>query len=170
MFDPTIFDNLKVVIEGAVYDKDLEGELAVINRRDIVDLATMSRQYLITFKLPGQSNTHCSWELSSSVRQLSSELLLAHKELTGCSTKLTFTIEHHKITQKLQHVQSLISEIWEDREMKIKVISTYPETEETIVEITLLFNRTIHEEDIDDLLHMFSYMEETLLLLQENGY
>jgi hypothetical protein len=45
MFDPTVFDNLKVIIEGAIYDLDLDGELQVVNRRDLVDLANMSRQF-----------------------------------------------------------------------------------------------------------------------------
>ena len=39
MFDPTAYDNLKVILEGAVYDLDLSGELKIIERNDIVDLA-----------------------------------------------------------------------------------------------------------------------------------
>ncbi|QNG61538.1 hypothetical protein H4O14_08705 [Bacillus sp. PAMC26568] len=38
MFDPTAFDNLKVVLEGEIYDADLEGIIEVIKRKDIVDL------------------------------------------------------------------------------------------------------------------------------------
>lgn len=51
MFDPTVFDNLKTVLEGAVYDLDLEGVILVINRNDLVDLAHFSRTYKITFQL-----------------------------------------------------------------------------------------------------------------------
>ena len=32
MFDPTIYENLKVVFEGAVYDLDLDGHLTVGDR------------------------------------------------------------------------------------------------------------------------------------------
>ncbi|MDF0725751.1 hypothetical protein PY093_03360 [Cytobacillus sp. S13-E01] len=39
MFDPTIFDNLKVVIEGEVYDLDLTGDFLVTNRSDSIDIA-----------------------------------------------------------------------------------------------------------------------------------
>ncbi|UTW70295.1 hypothetical protein KHA80_06930 [Anaerobacillus sp. HL2] len=41
MFDPTIYENLKVVIEGEVYDHDMNGRILII-QIDIVDLATMS--------------------------------------------------------------------------------------------------------------------------------
>ena len=57
MFDPTIFDNLKVVAEGAVYDLDLQGEILITNRIDQVDLATLSRYYAITFRKINQKET-----------------------------------------------------------------------------------------------------------------
>ena len=33
MFDPTIYDNIKVVLEGAVYDLDLEGKIIITTKR-----------------------------------------------------------------------------------------------------------------------------------------
>jgi hypothetical protein len=50
MFDPTVFDHLKTVLEGAIYDEDIAGELFVINREDFVNLALMSRTFRISFK------------------------------------------------------------------------------------------------------------------------
>ncbi|MCV9888442.1 hypothetical protein [Metabacillus halosaccharovorans] len=47
MFDPTVFDNLKVVIEGYIYDMDIDEQISVTDRSDIIDLAKMSRQYSI---------------------------------------------------------------------------------------------------------------------------
>jgi hypothetical protein len=171
LFDPTIFDNLKVVIEGAIYDRDLEGELEVINRKDIVDLARMSRHYQVTFKLPKHTGTYCSWELSSTNSQLSNELLsTANISKRGCTTDITFFLDLHEVNSKLQDLQALVSEVWGEREMKIRVISSFPITITNQIEIKLLFNRTIHEEDIDDLINMFHHMEKTLHLLQANGY
>ncbi|PUA35850.1 hypothetical protein C8Z91_28160 [Paenibacillus elgii] len=43
MFDPTIFDNLKVVLEGHLYDLDAEQTIRVIGREDFIDLASMKR-------------------------------------------------------------------------------------------------------------------------------
>lgn len=55
MFDPTAFDNWKVVVEGAFYDSDREGAILVVGREDTVDLAGMSRFFSIGAALPGQT-------------------------------------------------------------------------------------------------------------------
>ncbi|WP_259317087.1 hypothetical protein [Heyndrickxia coagulans] len=39
MFDPTAFENMKTVFEGAAYDLDLRGEASITGRKDLVDLA-----------------------------------------------------------------------------------------------------------------------------------
>jgi len=52
LFDPTIFDNLKVSLEGALYDLDREGALSVIGREDLVDLASMGRTFRMRFRRP----------------------------------------------------------------------------------------------------------------------
>jgi hypothetical protein len=54
LFDPTAFDNWKVVVEGAMYDLDQEGALAVVSREDLVDLAGMSRTFRIAAGVPGE--------------------------------------------------------------------------------------------------------------------
>jgi hypothetical protein len=51
MFDPTVYDNLKVVLEGLVYDLDLEGKIEITDRCDLVDLARMSRTFRIRFRV-----------------------------------------------------------------------------------------------------------------------
>ncbi|MCT8136945.1 hypothetical protein H1D32_03750 [Anaerobacillus sp. CMMVII] len=60
MFDPTIFDNLKVVVEGEIYDLDLGGEISILNREDFVDLATMSRHFSITFQSVTSTAKQCT--------------------------------------------------------------------------------------------------------------
>jgi hypothetical protein len=35
MFDPTAYDNKKVVTEGAAYDLDLEGQIRVVDRKTL---------------------------------------------------------------------------------------------------------------------------------------
>lgn len=51
MFDPTIFDNLKVVLEGAVYDLDAMDRVDIVERSDLLDVSALSRAYLIGFTL-----------------------------------------------------------------------------------------------------------------------
>lgn len=52
MFDPTAFDNMKVVIEGALYDLDICGEIVITDRNDSFNMAKMSRTFDISFRLP----------------------------------------------------------------------------------------------------------------------
>ena len=52
MYDPTIFDNLKVAFENQVYDLDnLENEITITNRIDRMDFAVMGREFTIEFTL-----------------------------------------------------------------------------------------------------------------------
>jgi len=53
MFDPTIFENWKVVVEGAIYDLDREGRIEVVSRQDLVDLAGLSRTFRMSAQFPG---------------------------------------------------------------------------------------------------------------------
>jgi hypothetical protein len=41
MFDPTAFDNMKVVLEGALYDLDIMGEIIITDRNDLFNTAKM---------------------------------------------------------------------------------------------------------------------------------
>ena len=49
MFDPTAFENMKVVMEGIFYDKDLSGEIIILDRNDIMNIAKLSRTYDLSF-------------------------------------------------------------------------------------------------------------------------
>ncbi|GAA3327145.1 hypothetical protein GCM10020331_065930 [Ectobacillus funiculus] len=76
MFDPTVFENLKVVAEGAVYDLDLAGAILVTNRRDVIDLASMSRTYSIAFMLrDAEYDITALFSLTADVKNLAGEIL-----------------------------------------------------------------------------------------------
>jgi WD40 repeat protein len=171
LFDPTIFDNLKVVIEGAIYDKDFEGAWTVIGRRDNIDLATMSREFLIHFQLNSKSKSSCTWHLSSTVEQLASELTgEENQSLLGCSTRIEFTVTFSPRKKQLESVYNTISNIWRERELVSTVIDSYPKETHSKMIVSVEFNRIIYEEDIDDLLTMLTYMERTLNELYQKGY
>jgi len=85
MFDPTAFDNMKVVLEGSLYDLDISGEIRVVNREDLVNLARMEREFSITFcteKLE-HKNINITYKLNSSGQELYNELLLDSED-NGC--------------------------------------------------------------------------------------
>lgn len=49
MFDLIVFDNLKVIVEGVVYDFDLYGDIFVIDWKDMMDFVLLSCIYYILF-------------------------------------------------------------------------------------------------------------------------
>lgn len=61
MFDPTIFDNLKVVLEGHLYDLDAEQTIRVIGREDFIDLASMKRIFSMRIR---RDEGFCQAEIS----------------------------------------------------------------------------------------------------------
>ena len=89
MFDPTVFDNLKVVIEGYIYDMDIDHQIIVTDRSDIIDLATMSRRYSISYKGIKNKRKTAKFQIEMSHHELSGELLQT-KRKPGCTVKLIF--------------------------------------------------------------------------------
>ncbi len=48
MYDPTIYDNLKVAFENHIYDLDnLEHKITIMNRMDRMDYAVLARDFLV---------------------------------------------------------------------------------------------------------------------------
>ncbi|MFD1738431.1 hypothetical protein ACFSCX_18060 [Bacillus salitolerans] len=171
MFDPTIFDNVKVVMEGAVYDKDLDGVLNVIDRKDFVNLAEMSRHYSISFAIYDHPSSYCKWQLSSDVRQLSNEILRPYdKSEQGCLTSIEFSILVTMNEQEWKGIEEIISNHWKGRNISLEIRIPYPLEENVRLHATVHFDRIIMEEDIDDLVEMLTFMLNTLHSLREHGY
>ncbi|KYD22330.1 MAG: hypothetical protein C6P37_08510 [Caldibacillus debilis] len=51
MFDPTAYENMKVILEGYLYDYDMQGEILIKERNDLINLADMSRTFSLLFSL-----------------------------------------------------------------------------------------------------------------------
>jgi len=157
MFDPTVFDNLKVVIEGYIYDLDLEGKINVIGRSDIVDLASMVRKYLITIEDVRKSKRSILIEMEIPHRELSGELLETN-EKPGCYVTVTFcenngTHEYDELLLKKlkrswgkQHFVKLFL-TKEITDLSVKYHHKY------IVEFQTLFG----EDSIDDLINILDH-------------
>ncbi len=100
MFDPTIYDNLKVVLEGSVYDLDLSGAVRISGRQDQIDLSTMSRLYQIEFRRL-QGAALARMRLSTTLTDLSSELLQRKGEKTGLCAGNSFRASHPQRGQRM---------------------------------------------------------------------
>ncbi|PGL69926.1 hypothetical protein [Bacillus sp. AFS055030] len=92
MFDPTAFDNMKVIIEGLIYDKDLDGEYEIVDRNDFVNLSKMDRLFSIQFKKLNKSNrtTTCTFSMRTTASELYNELINGNTEV-GSYIEIEFT-------------------------------------------------------------------------------
>ncbi|GIN84427.1 hypothetical protein J6TS2_08130 [Heyndrickxia sporothermodurans] len=157
MFDPTAYDNLKVVIEGAAYDLDLDGEIQVIDRKDILDLATLSRCYEITYCLNHSSEICAKLILKAKLNQLATELLQAgNLKQVGAFVHISFYWN-----QEETNYMEIIKQHWGPKYLydERKINSSLQGVQE---EIIINFSRVITEEMVDDLVGMFHYSVETL--------
>ncbi|WP_400241879.1 hypothetical protein AB3U99_14115 [Niallia sp. JL1B1071] len=169
MFDPTAFENMRTVMEGLIYDRDLDGDIVVIDRNDLFNSSKLTRNYTITFRLKNQQNAKITFELSADLQNLSAELLAStNKEnLIGSSIYIHLYLRHKKSESLYPMLQNIVEDIW-GKDMKItQEISFYPLDAEQIVNnhITIDFKRLITEEQIDDMITMMEFMEKTLLSL-----
>ncbi|WP_028400044.1 hypothetical protein [Ectobacillus panaciterrae] len=166
MFDPTVYENLKVIAEGAVYDRDLDGEILVTNRRDLIDLAAMSRTYHISFQLR-EEQTSAAFILTADTKNLAGEIL-EERFVPGCQLQLKFAFSLSSL-ESCGHMQQLFEDIWGKERMITQRIS-YEYNKQAISyedEVTIFFQKVITEDHADDLPVIIEYMIKTLHTLKD---
>jgi hypothetical protein len=173
MFDPTAFENLKVVIEGAIYDKDLAGEILVTDRNDLLNLAKLQRKFEISFIDQNSSGNRITaiFSLEANLENLAAELLPSSlsEELSGCQVCVKFTCTHPNDPQYFQRIYQILTEIWGiDRAIEQLVqVNPLKKLDEVKNHITISFNRLVYEEQIHDLTDMVDYMITSMKRLRE---
>lgn len=171
MFDPTAFENMKVVIEGALYDRDLDGEIAIIDRNDLMNLAKLARIYEVTFTESANSSVQCSLILQANLENLAAELLPSNQEsqYAGAHLTILFKMSHENRQELHEKIEEELAGIWgRDRLIKQKVsLNPMEKSNEIRKEISLEFNRLIEEDQIDDLFMMVDYILDSLKKLKQ---
>jgi len=94
MFDPTAYENLKVILEGLVYEYDFNEAILVTSRDDIVNLANLSRSFQMDFCIPTDQKEllEGSISLSANFEQLASEWYPMGEE-PGCDLEIQYSFE-----------------------------------------------------------------------------
>jgi hypothetical protein len=168
MFDPTIYDNLKVVVEGSVYDLDLGGKIVVTGRSDSIELSAMSRRYTVTFRLQDSSDVSAEIRLTAGTEDLAGEILELSHMNPGCRLELVFhktVIEPHSECPAIGRV---MQEIWGE-EARIAQYLTYEFPADAVGsqdEIAVDFGRKFGEDVIGDLPRLLEHMVMTLERLE----
>ncbi len=157
MFDPTAFDNLKVVFEGAVYDLDLTGEIQILNRKDLFDFAHYERCYQIHYSLPYKKSMSIEFHLKTDMGHfLAERKMLTEKNTAGADILIVY-----KGDEKLNQNRMTLEETWgKDKQWEWKEVTS--SINPTAYEGIVTFNRVITEEMVDDVLQMISFSVETL--------
>lgn len=159
MFDPTIYDNLKTVLEGEIYDRDLAGHLLITERSDTVDLAVMSREIRLRFRLRQKNDQFAEIRLHASALDLTGEIAETNEEGIGCRLFLTFikeiAVEYGLALKQCAHMRTILTPIWGDGvTIHQRLIGQFPEEDgKPLFECRLSvdFLRKISERQIDDI-------------------
>jgi hypothetical protein len=172
MFDPTAFDNMKVVIEGALYDLDIIGKIEITDRNDIVNMAKMSRYFDLQFKLKDERRTpiFAKIMIESQLVHLAAELIpgLKSENLAGCQIRLEFHFEENLNLNQFHEVQTIALEIWGTNRKITQTVLYHPLDENSAQNIllTIEFDRIVSEEQMDDLIELTDVMVKTIKRLQ----
>lgn len=71
MFDPTVFDNLKVAMENTVYDLDnLDSRIDITQRIDRLEMSVMSREFAVQFRLREHPSVTAEIQLKADLNNL----------------------------------------------------------------------------------------------------
>jgi hypothetical protein len=172
MFDPTAFENMKVVLEGALYDLDLNGEIIIFDRNDFINLAKLSRKYEACFSLVERSkNISAKLVLEAGLDNLAAELLpgAVSENRSGCLIYLQFYFEHSQKIINYDKIEKALLDIWGSTRKMTYLASFYPLQKEKRMqsEVKIEFERLIQENQIDDLVEMIDSMITTLYRLQD---
>lgn len=176
MFDPTAFENMKVVLEGAIYDRDLIGDILVIGRDDIVNLSTMARKYKIELEMKESESTILvtgGFELYASLENLSSELLQGNlnEAHSGCEVDLFISIPRKLHSIEVDSISKELENVWgSQRTITLTTSETVSKKEQPLSNSTfeISFGRLIKEEQMDDLEDMVEYLLQSLQIVEDS--
>ncbi|TCP26615.1 hypothetical protein EV207_11946 [Scopulibacillus darangshiensis] len=170
MFDPTVFENLKVVLEGAVYELDLSEVIAITNRTNIIDLAKMNRAYGLSF-VRENGTAEASLLIEASTQTLSAEILEEDSKNAACDFSITFHLHIQHPKNDCEAILFLINKYWRPYRPAVtqNLSQTYGDDQHLFKnDVTLLFKEGIDESNIDDIQMLLTAVLATLDGLDHN--
>lgn len=178
MFHPLVFDNIRVVMEGAVYDRDFEGAITITGRSDVMDMATFHRLFQIHFELAQMESREqavsAQMQLRTGLADIAAEQL--EQPLTdhiGCTICIHFQLVIHEVEEDVKAITTILNDIWGSRPYITQTVSArlgehrieWP-PQQYNNRVTLDFHRKIDEGNIDDLRDLIEHTVQSLRQLQ----
>lgn len=165
LFDPTIFDNLKVAFENELYDLDnLDRRISIIDRKDTMELSVMGREFRLRFHLTDQPQVSAEVCLRASLPDLAAEILQQPDAAPGCSLSIFFYMTIADEKEQCKQIEDTLSDIWEPAASPRQTLSyTYGEEDPAIRNmVELAFKRQINEEQMHDISDLAEHMLQSL--------
>ncbi|WP_257351640.1 hypothetical protein [Pseudalkalibacillus decolorationis] len=168
MYDPTIFENLKVAFENQIYDLDnLTGEIKITNRVDRLELAVLSREFVLQFVLADQKEVTAEIVLEASLKDLAAEILEVSGETPGCDLFVRFHKQVVDVPSQCNEIKDVLEDIWEQDLPPTQTLSfVYGQEQNTYTDtIEITFNRKINEDQMEDIPDLIEHVIESLVEL-----
>ncbi|WDM23605.1 hypothetical protein [Paenibacillus polymyxa] len=170
MFDPTVFDNLKVAMENTVYDLDnLDSRIDITQRIDRLEMSVMSREFGVQFRLRKQPSVTAELQLKMDLNNLAAEILEIKDQIPGCVLLLSFHMEIREIESQCSRIENILTEIWKPDLRPVQTLSQiYGEKTPTYQNrIELRFSRQINEDQMEDIPELLEHILLTLMELNK---
>ncbi|MDV2685741.1 hypothetical protein RYX56_15350 [Alkalihalophilus lindianensis] len=171
MYDPTIFENLKVAIENHIYDLDnLDQIIQIHNRVDRLEMAVMAREFALRFSLRERSKLQVEINLVASVKDLAAEILESDDQTIGCELKVKFFLEVEDVDRQCREIEETLTEIWKpelEQSIKQKLEFYYQEQGSSYHNTVIItFPTKINEEQMEQLPEFIDHVLVSLKQLQ----
>ncbi|MCJ8006490.1 hypothetical protein ACFFF5_02800 [Lederbergia wuyishanensis] len=168
MYDPTVFENLKVAIENQVYDLDnIDGIISIVNRVDQMDFAVLARNFSIQFILVDCPDVIAEVALKASLKDLAEEILELPSANPGCSITLKFYKRIDNVSKECEIINQALNSIWEN-EIEIKQTLSFEYQQEDagyLNTIEAKFKHKIDEENMNEIEDFLNHVLETIEVL-----
>lgn len=181
MFHPLVFDNIRVVLEGTMYERDFDGDITISGRSDIMDMAIFKRQFQVEFRLAQRDgdDPHTVWarlQLATTLADIAAEQLEEPllTEVIGCTICIHFYMRVYDVPAEAPEIAELLNQVWGNRPSVTQTLKT--DLDEHLLnwppryfvnQVTLDFQRKITEGNIEDLRDLLDHTIKSLLALQE---
>ncbi|MFJ7973152.1 hypothetical protein [Psychrobacillus sp. NPDC096389] len=168
MYDPTVFENLKVAFENQVYDLDnLDRKINIQNRVDQIDLSILTRKFAVQFILVDQQAVTAEIILKASLEDLAGEILEILGGNAGCSLILRFNKRVQNVPVQCEKIEQALNDIWENEIQVTQTLSfVYNKKDSSYLnKIEVEFVQKINEEHMEDIADFLDHVLETLEVL-----
>lgn len=163
LYDPTIFENLKVAFENQVYDLDnVDRKIMITNRVDRMDFA-------IQFTLADHPHVTAEIVLRASVKDLAGEILELPSKNLGCLLVVRFNKPVQNVAVQCKRIEQALNIIWETDIQLTQTVSFVYEQEASSYQnlIEVKFKSKINEEHMGDIAEFLDHVLESLEVLND---